>query len=230
MEKLNFSMAFLTENFKKIFANKRLFVFECVRLGLLFLYFIWFFIPFFTLKTSAGDVVAHFSILDHSFLLGLSAALGWFLFFALFAAAPLIGFNQNRHYLLYIIGAVELLYWCLTLLTYWSNLAQLNDLGATGFVLPLNIGFWFILLHIILVTGLALKSEWLQKIIDKFIPASKVVEAPQTQESKVEEVVEPSVEQPKASVEGASKPQNEVTETSSEDAPLEIPVENTPQE
>lgn len=162
MEKINFSLKFMTENFKKLLADKKQFIFECVRLGLIFFYFIWLFIPYFTLRTTAGALVAHFEIFDHNGVLAFSMTLAWVLFFLFFAVAPLVGFHQNRMMLLYIIGIIEVLYWALSLLSYWANLKQLNDLAIPGFELGINVGFWFILLHIFFVAFLALKPKILE--------------------------------------------------------------------
>jgi hypothetical protein len=66
MNKTDFSLEAIKTNFKALFADKKQFVFECVRLGLLFLFFIWLWLPYFTFRETLTGTVARFNVGDHA--------------------------------------------------------------------------------------------------------------------------------------------------------------------
>lgn len=235
MSSNDFSPKTIVSNFKELFADKKQFVFECVRIGLVFFYFIWLFIPFFTLRTTAGAVVAHFNVVDHAFIFGFLWVIIWFGGLAFFVLSLLTSLKKFSHFFLVGIGGIQFIYWFVTLISFWINAADLRNSGLTGFKLTLNVGFWFILLHIGMVAALAFLPKPFKLITDKIVeaatkgkPAAENKEEPKAEEPKVEEpkAVEPKEEKPvEPKVEEPQPKQEPPVEAPKEAAPVEEPKE-----
>jgi hypothetical protein len=226
MNKTDFSLAAMKENFKALFADKKQFVFECVRIGLIFFFFIWMWLPHFTFRETITSTVAHFNVDD---FIGFGAFLATLLiivwFVGLIFIYPLSLITSYKKYGMFILlglGGIEFIYFFMLLIAFWVNLADVNDLNMATASLRVNIGFWFILLHIALVAVLALLPKPFKAITDKIVvAASKPKEAkpeaapapaeePKVEPAPVEESKPEPVEEPKPKV--FEEPQPEVTE------------------
>ncbi len=237
MNKTDFSLEAIKRNFKALFADKKQFVFECVRLGLLFFFFIWLWLPYFTFRETITSTVAHFNVGDHAGFFGFVCTLliiVWFL--GLIFIHPLSLLTSYKKYNMFIVlglGAIELLYWFITLIVYWVNLSDVNDLNMPTASLPLSIGFWFILLHIILVALLAFFPKPFKALTDKIVVAAMKPKAAKPEPSVVpaeETKPEPKVEEPKPAEEPKPEPVEEVKAEPVEEAKPEPSAEPKPED
>jgi hypothetical protein len=210
MKSSDINLKAIPQNFKELFADKKQFVFECIRLGIVFFFFIWTFVPYFTLKETGFGVIAHFNIGQHAGFFAFIIMLAWWLAFLIFPLSLLTPFKKFSNFVLLGIAGIELLYWFITLIVYWVNLADLNALNIPTMSMPLNIGFWFILIHIGFVVLIALLPKPIKALTDKIVIAASSKKPAPAQEAKKEEPVEakeePVVEEKPAKPEVKEEP------------------------
>ena len=227
MKTSDFSLSSIPKNFKELFADKKQFVFECIRLGILFFFFIWVFVPYFTLRETGFGVVAHFNLIQHSGFFQFVVMLAWFLTLVLFPLSILLGLKKYTHFVLLAAAGIEFIYWFITLIVYWVNLADLNAMNIPTMSLPLNIGFWFIWIHFGFVALLALLPKPFKAISDKIVIAATKGK-PQPAPNQASE--EPEVKEEPKQLEKVEEPVEEVLkqEAPAEEVSPEAPVVEEP--
>ena len=194
MKTSDFNVKAIPQNFKDLVADKKQLVFECIRIGIVFFFFIWTFIPYFTLRETGFGVIAHFNIGQHAGFFAFIVMLAWWLAFLIFPLSLLTPFKKISNFVLLGIAGIEFLYWFITLIVYWVNLADLNAMNIPTMSMPLNVGFWFIAIHIGFVVLIALLPKPIKALTDKIVVAASSKKPAPAPEAKKEEPVEPKEE------------------------------------
>jgi hypothetical protein len=153
----------LQDGFRLLFADRRHFILECIRVGLALWFFVLVFIPFYTVTN--GDLFAHFSIIYFTnflkfwiFTMWIGMTLGYVFF-------RLLNVIKPTKYLLILMASISTLY---TLVTLLSFLSDVNDFSSIPDVrLFLNVGFYFNVIFIGLMFLLALKENIFLNLINK---------------------------------------------------------------